>query len=80
MVVEFKRLRVGFDQFDISEPSGVDSLARNFEHPRRHIDYDDAPRGPDRARRRERRLSAASCDVEHAIIGARTNSLNQPGR
>ncbi len=75
--VELQRLSIGFDQIDVSESRCFDSLARNFEHPRRHINRYDAARRPDYASRGQGGLAAASCYIEHAMTGARATQFNQ---
>ncbi len=42
MRVEAQRLGVGLDEIDVGQARGVDSFARDREHPRRHVHGDDA--------------------------------------
>src|SRR5208337_4019943 len=66
------------DQLDVLQASRVDPVARDREHPRRHVDGDDSPRRSDGAGRGQRGLAAAGCDIEHAIAGAHYRQLDEP--
>src|ERR1700723_3481884 len=78
MRVETQGLGVRLDEVDVGQAHRVDSLARDREHSRRHVHGDDSSRLSDGARRSQRRVAAASCDIEHPIARTYTRQLDQP--